>query len=65
MDSKDIMKYKEVKYKNKEILVNIALSINKELLDKNKITYKMFKYTEENILKELKTGNGSSINANT
>ncbi len=65
MDSKDIMKYKEVKYKNKEILLNVALSLNKELFDKNKISYKMFKYTEENILKELKTGNGSSINANT
>lgn len=65
MDSKDIMKYKEVKYKNKEILLNVALSLNKELFDENKISYKMFKYTEENILKELKTGNGSSINANT
>ena len=65
MDSKDIMKYKEVKYKNKEILLNVALSLNKELFDENKISYKMFKYTEENILKELKTENGSSINANT
>ena len=65
MDSKDIMKYKEVKYKNKEILLNVALSLNKELFDENKISYKMFKYTEENILKELKTGNRSSINANT
>lgn len=45
---------KEVKCKNKEILLNVALSLNKELFDENKISYKMFKYTEENILKELK-----------
>lgn len=46
---------KEVKNKNKAILLEVALSINKELLDENKISYKMFKYAEENILKELKS----------
>ncbi len=54
MDSEGIMRSKEVKYKNKEILLEVALSLNKELFDENKISYKMFKYTEENILKELK-----------
>lgn len=64
MDSNDIMRSKEVKYKNKEILLNVALSLNKELFDENKISYKMFKYTEENILKELKICNVSSASAN-
>lgn len=54
MDLEDIMRSKEVKYKNKEILLEVALSLNKELFDENKISYKLFKYTEENILKELK-----------
>ena len=65
MDSNDIMRSKEVKYRNKEILLNVALSLNKELFDENKISYKMFKYTEENILKELKICNVSGANANT
>lgn len=65
MDSNDIMRSKEVKYKNKQILLNVALSLNKELFDENKISYKMFKYTEENILKELKICNVSGANANT
>ncbi len=64
MDSNDIMRSKEVKYKNKEILLNVALSLNKELFDENKISYKMFKYTEENILKELKFVSVSGANAN-
>lgn len=46
---------KEVKNKNKEILLEVALTLNKELFNENKISYKMFKYTEENILKELKS----------
>ena len=65
MDSNDIMRSKEVKYKNKEILLNVALSLNKELFSEFKISYKMFKYTEENILKELKICNVSGANANT
>lgn len=48
---------KERKTKNKKILLNVALHINKELFNENKISYKMFKYTEENILKELKEYN--------
>jgi len=63
MDSEDIMRSKEVKYKNKEILLEVALSLNKKLFDENKISYKMFKYTEENILKELKICNVSGANA--
>lgn len=54
MDTTDILSSKEVKCKNKEILLEVALSLNKELYDENKISYKIFKYTEENILKELK-----------
>ena len=65
MGSNDIMRSKEVKYKNKEILLNVALSLNKELFDEKKISYKMFKYTEENILKELKFVSVSGANANT
>lgn len=65
MDSNDIMRSKEVKYKNKEILLNVALSLNKELFDEKKISYKLFKYTEENILKELKFVSVSGANANT
>ena len=65
MDSNDIMRSKEVKYKNKEILLNVALSLNKELFDEKKISYKMFKYTDENILQELKIVSVSGANANT
>lgn len=65
MDSNDIMRSKEVKYKNKEILLEVALSLNKELFDENKISYKMFKYTEENILKELKIVSVSGTHSNT
>ena len=46
---------KEIKNKNKEILLEVAITLNKELFDENKISYKMFKYTEENILKEMKS----------
>lgn len=63
MDSEGIMRSKEVKYKNKEILLEVALSLNKELFDENKISYKMFKYTEENILKELKICNVSGAHS--
>ena len=54
MNSNDFMGIKEVKNKNKEIILNVSLFINKELFDENQISYKMFKYTEDNILKELK-----------
>lgn len=53
MDSNDTIGSKEIKYKNKEILLEVALTLNKELFDERNISYKMFKYTEENILKEL------------
>ncbi len=54
MDSNDIMRRSGSKDKNEEILLTVALSLNKELFDENKISYKMFQYTEEHILKELK-----------
>lgn len=59
----DIMGSKEVKYKNKEIILEVALSLNKELFDENKISYKIFKYTEKNILRELKICNVGGTNA--
>lgn len=61
MDSEGIMRSKEVKYKNKEILLEVALSLNKELFDENKISYKAFKCTEENILKQIRS-NYKNIN---
>lgn len=57
MNNNYLMGSKEVKNKNKEILLEVALTLNKELFNENKISYKMFKYTEEKILKELKNRN--------
>ena len=57
MNNNYLMGSKAVKNKNKEILLEVALTLNKELFNENKISYKMFKYTEENILKELKSRN--------
>ncbi|MGM9834836.1 MAG: hypothetical protein ACI31M_03570 [Bacilli bacterium] len=54
MDYNNVMRNKEVRNKNKEIILEVALTLNNELFNENKISYKMFKYTEENILKELK-----------
>ena len=59
MNNNDLIESKEVKNKNKEILLEVALNLNKELFNENKISYKMFKYTEKNILKELKICNVS------
>ena len=50
MNNNCLMESKEVKNKNKEILLEVALTLNKELFNENKISYKMFKYTEDNIL---------------
>lgn len=57
MNNNCLMESKEVKNKNKEILLEVALTLNKELFNENKFSYKMFKYTEDNILKELKSCN--------
>lgn len=54
MNRNDTTKRKDVKHKKKEVLLNVALTLNKELFDEHIISYKMFQYTEENILKELK-----------
>ncbi len=51
---------KAIKNKNKEMILEVALTLNKELFNENKISYKMFKYTENNILKELKSCNVNS-----
>ena len=61
MNNNYFVKSKEIKSKNKEILLEVALTLNKELFNENKISYKMFKYTEENILKELKKYNLNDI----
>ncbi len=55
MSKNDFIGDFEIEKKNREIVLNVALSINKELFDENKISYKMFKYTEEALLKELKS----------
>lgn len=60
MNNNYLMGSKEVKNKNKEILLEVALTLNKGLFNENKISYKMFKYTEDNLLKEIKMLNLSS-----
>ena len=60
MNNNYLIESKEIKNKNKEILLEVALTLNKELFNENKISYKMFKYTEENLLKELKSHNLST-----
>lgn len=57
MDTGNFVKSMEVENKNKEICLEVALILNKELFDDNKISYKMFKYAEENILNELNNYN--------
>lgn len=38
---------------SREIILEVSLSLNRELFNENKISYKVFKYTENNILREL------------
>lgn len=40
-------------FENKDIILKLALVLNKELFDSNKISFKLFKYTNEEILKKL------------
>ena len=61
MNNNSFFKIKEVIDKNKEIILEVALTLNNELFNENKISYKMFKYTEENILKELKSCHLSGV----
>ncbi len=65
MKNNELIESKEVKNKNKEILLEVALNLNKELFNENKISYKMFKYTEKNILKELKICSVSDASTST
>ena len=39
---------------NNKIYLEVALIINKELFEENKITYQVYKKVERQILKELK-----------
>lgn len=64
MDISNTLKSKLVENKNKEIILELALALNKELSDENKISYKMFKSTEESILKQIKSINSSNSNIN-
>ena len=48
------MSYCSIKNKNREIILEIALSINKELFEEGNISYGTFKQVESNILRELK-----------
>lgn len=52
--NKNVILNDKMKIKNKIILLEVALILNKELYDENRISYKMFKYTEDNILKDMK-----------
>ena len=36
-----------------KIILKVALVFNKKLYEKNQITYRTYKYTEDNLLKEL------------
>ena len=42
-----------MKSKNKKVIYELSLIINKEMLEDNYISYKTYKYTEDNILKKL------------
>ncbi len=46
---------KKTNDKNNKIIIELAISINKELFNEHKISYKMFKSTEEILLKQLNT----------
>ena len=59
MDNNHLIESEEVKNKNKVIMLEVALTLNKELFNENIISYKKFKYAEENILKALKSRNFS------
>lgn len=52
--NKNVFLNDKMKIKNKIILLEVALILNKELYDENRISFKMFKYTEDNILKDMK-----------
>lgn len=64
MDINNALRSKYLKNKNKETILELALTLNKELFDENKISYKMFKSTEEGILKQIKGLNLSNSNIN-
>lgn len=36
-----------------KIILKVALVFNKKLYEENQISYQMYKYTEDNLLKEL------------
>ena len=37
-----------------KLILELSLFINKKLFEEEKISYRLFKYTEDNILKKLK-----------
>lgn len=54
MENNRIIMSNRVLDKNKEISLEIALYINKNLYEEQEITYKMYKYTEDIILRQIK-----------
>lgn len=52
MDFDEFVKLDSVMKMNKAIILEIALLVNKKLFEENNISYKMLKYTEENILRQ-------------
>jgi len=51
----DIKSINKIKKQNNKIILEIALSINRELFNEERIPYKMFKYTENQILNQIKS----------
>jgi len=64
MNRENVMLTKNIENKNKEILLEIALILNKELFDEFKISYKLFKFTEKSLLKEIKKYKLNTTNSN-
>ena len=50
----NIIDLNQIKKMNRKIILEIALLINKELFNEERISYKVFKCAEESILKQIK-----------
>lgn len=50
----NFLESKEIINRNKQIILELALALNKELFDEKEISYKVFKMAEGAILKENK-----------
>ena len=54
MNINSFLNREEVKLKNRELILSLALTANKKMFDEHIISYQMFQYTEALLLKELK-----------